>query len=477
MGDKYPLQNLDRAANEGVIAKDAERHYQRSLLSAALIWFTGDVPTLEAIRAIPKAAWIDDDHRAIAAAIVDAADNNQRGDIADVYAALARLGLMFDCSASLMGEITSEQPSCSPSLTRDRILECWDQREFLRKRHVASAFFKGGVDRDDVRTFLADLDLFDSSAEPPAPRQGVGDLIDDAIAGKRRPVHLPWPELNQFSHALMPGTVTVLCGNPGCGKSLFLLELAHAAHVSGSRVALYELEDNRAFHLLRLLAMLDRNPDLTDPEWIESHPAEAIAAREVHFDTLNSFARCIQDDPNDDATVDDISRWVCAQARLGARVIIVDPITVAEAGDKPWQAATRFMGTCAKAMVEYGASLIVSAHPKKGRSDYPREDEVAGGSSFVRRAQSILWIERHFDEHQANVSMRGGAFQVAVNRTLHVLKARNCKGAGTKVAFKFNDDTLRYEELGIENRARKGKPWIGDANSAGTPFSDDEAAF
>lgn len=466
-----------RAKNCPWMPCEAEIWEQESLLAAALI-FPRNAEWREAVAKIDPACWHEDHARDVALAVVGANGNGQNGTIGDVWYHMLATGSVWDGTGEYLGRLVGVQPSCCASLSVERIQEYWSRREFIRKRHIAaSALSAPELAVSDARTFLGDLDLFDSEIAPQAKRGGLNELLEAAITGKRKPVRLPWKELNQNCHALMPGTVTVVCGNPGCGKSFALLEIAYEAFLAGVKVALYELEDDRAFHLLRLLAILDRNPDLTDLEWVEEHPVEAIGAKDRHIETLNAFARCIQDSPDGQPDMDDLSRWIAQQARNGARVIIVDPITVADQGNEPWRTASAFMVQCASVMTQYGSSLIIAAHPKKGSADFPRLEDVAGGSSFTRRAQSVLWLERHDDDHEANVTFSNGyAGQEKVNRTAHVLKARNCKGQGAKIAMRFRDDSLRFEELGIENRGKKAK--YKASMQEISPFNpDDEMVF
>jgi len=67
-------------------------------------------------------------------------------------------------------------------------------------------------------------------AEPLTPAGGLVRLIEDTISGTRQAIPLPWPRVSRLARPLLPATITLLCGAPGCGKSFALLESAYHLH-------------------------------------------------------------------------------------------------------------------------------------------------------------------------------------------------------------------------------------------------------
>ena len=92
------------------------------------------------------------------------------------------------------------------------------------------------------------------TAEPCSVSRGVKDIIDATISGKRTAVRFPWSKVSTLTQALLPHTVTVVCGTPGSGKSFFVLQALAYWHEEGQRVACFELEEDRSYHLHRALA-------------------------------------------------------------------------------------------------------------------------------------------------------------------------------------------------------------------------------
>ena len=76
-------------------------------------------------------------------------------------------------------------------------------------------------------------------------------------------------------------------------------------------------------------------------------------------------------------------------------------------------------------------------------------DSLAGGASYSRFAQTILWLEHHPEPKSSNVKMTLGTIKQDYNRTLHILKARNGIGQGVRIACDFQGTSLELNELGI----------------------------
>ncbi len=299
-------------------------------------------------------------------------------------------------------------------------------------------------------------------AEAVTPAGDLVSLIENTISGKRRDIPLPWGRLSRLARPLLPGSITLLCGSPGCGKSFMLLEAAQFFHNAVWTVAVFVLEEDRAACLLRTLTQLEGDSQILDPDWMRGNPEAARAALARHQSELDTFAGVIHDAPTKQPTIADLAKWTREQAAAGVRLIIVDPLSVADFGAEPWNAATKFMVDAGKAIRDYGASLILALHPRKGATinGLLDMDGVAGGAAFTRLAQSVLWLEPHTEGHAATIHTMDGLQTTPANRTLHILKARNGPGQGARLAFHFSPDTLTFDELGIEARKpRKPKPY------------------
>ncbi len=290
-------------------------------------------------------------------------------------------------------------------------------------------------------------------AAPTGASVEVSKVFEDAISGKRKPIAWPWPRLTELSRALLPGTLTVLCGDPGCGKSFFLLEAAKFWHQHGEQVAILELEEDRAYHLRRALAQQCGNGNLFDDGWIAGHPAQARQALADHRQLLDEFGRRVFDCPTP-PTLKSVGDWVEARAKAGTRLILVDPITAAATGDKSWAEDLTFVMRAKEAATAHGASVVISIHPKKGqRGTKLGMDDMAGAAAYQRFAQCVIWLEA-FDDAKA-VMIEGR--RASVNRSVAILKCRNGPGRGARLGYSFLGSSLCFAEHGLIDR-KAGSP-------------------
>ena len=293
------------------------------------------------------------------------------------------------------------------------------------------------------------LEMVKATASKQGPAQELQQLLNDIIAGKLRSI--PWPHrgLTTLARALLPGKVICICGDPGCGKSFHILEsAAHWIDVLKVDTAIYELEDDRAYHLHRALAQRERLADLTDYEWILRNPEEARQAFARHSDFLSAFGACITTG-GDDVKLADVLAWVKKQCDAKKRIIVIDPITVADSGERPWIEDRKFI-LAAKAMIRAsGSSLVLVTHPKTGVKKSGGIDGMAGGASYPRFAHTVLWIHRHEKPRRVSVRCDHGGFKTTINRSIKISKARNGPGTGIELGYFFDPKSLLFVEQGV----------------------------
>jgi len=287
-------------------------------------------------------------------------------------------------------------------------------------------------------------------AEGTGPAAEVGELIEDTIAGRRRAIEWPWPMLSRLTRALLPGTLTVVCGDPGARKSLMLLQAAAYWHERGIKIALYELEEDRRFHLLRVLAQRARLADLTNDKWIRRNPDASRAAWREHCDFLDSFGRRLYVCPDEEVTIGGLGAWIDARAADGSEIICVDPITASTKGRESWTDDLRFVTGAKRAARRHGCRIVLITHPRKGRQKAIGLDELAGGAAYTRFSQTVLWLERLDSPRACTVQTPVGSTTFdAVDSNLRIAKARNGPGAGRHLACTFDGGTLLLHEHGV----------------------------
>ncbi len=294
-------------------------------------------------------------------------------------------------------------------------------------------------------------------ARPHSIAAEVGGLIEDTITGKHEGIKWPWPKLSNLTQALLPKMVTLICGDPGATKSFLLLESLIHWHKKGIRVAAFMLEDDRQFHLLRALAQIEENSNLCNFEWIKENPEESRAAYRRHEHFLDGFGKCIDTAPVKQQTLNNLSAWVEEKAKAGFRIIAIDPVTAAQPTEKPWISDATFLTEVKIIVRNYGASLILVTHSKKGNRSGCTLDDIAGGAAYQRFAHSVIWIERHQQRQLKRIKTDCGTTDIEINRTVHLAKARNGTGQGLQLGYIFDGATLLLAEQGIVLPKQKAK--------------------
>jgi hypothetical protein len=306
-------------------------------------------------------------------------------------------------------------------------------------------------------------EMLEARAEPTGPAAEVGELIEDMISGKWRALEWKFRTLGRLSKALFPGTTTLVCGDPGSTKSFLLLECLAHWHAAGIPVACYMLEDTKRIHLLRALAQMSGEGRITDDDWVRNHPAVAREIYAQHREALDTFGACITSPGANHPTTDEIAAWVEARCKDGCQIIAVDPITCADFSDKPWKDDRRFIWTCQRALAFSGARLILVTHPRKGAGGAKSTgsmDDMAGGASYPRHAQTVLWVQRKDPAEEVEIvsgSENTMNKREEVDRVVKIVKSRNGKGHGAALAFNFLTESLTFEEVGLINGKAKAQ--------------------
>ncbi len=299
----------------------------------------------------------------------------------------------------------------------------------------------------DIQTAI--LNALDT-AKPRGIANEVGEIIRAGTEGRREAIDWPWPEINE-TQALIPGSTTILCGGVGASKSFMLLEAAAYWHSRGILIAVYELEDDRTYHLVRCLAQKAGVSDITNIKWQREHPTEAMNIFEKHRGFLDSFGKCIYSSRTQ-PSLKEIAKWITDKAKT-CRIIAVDPITIARhESEAIWKEDDSFLDTVKRAAVKNNCSVILVTHPIKGASN-PDVNQLAGGSAYQRFSRSILWLESH-EPKSGPVKMACGTTGAEYNRTLHILKSRDGKGLYKKIACEFQADSLTLKEIGVIPRSK-----------------------
>jgi len=281
----------------------------------------------------------------------------------------------------------------------------------------------------------------DPADEVMAHYQGV---IDGSIVA----VPSPWPLLSRYTYCLLPGTITVLCGSPGCGKSLMALQWLAWLLASGHTAAALELENDRKYHVRRHLVQLSGDENLVDLEWVKANPEKVEYYNTIHGVALNNVGNVITDSPRSMVDHAAVLKWMDDQASA-ARVLFIDPVTAVAQADKPWIVDQKFITDSKRLAMDKGISVVLVTHPKKGKAPgAPSMDDLSGGSAFQRFVDTVLWL-RNDGPEDVKISATFGTTEVSINRKMLLCKTRDGKGAGMDIGMWFDPKSLTFRELGV----------------------------
>lgn len=295
-------------------------------------------------------------------------------------------------------------------------------------------------------------------AEPFGPSSAVRRLLEDTISGKRFAVPWPWNGFSRLTNALLPGSIFVICGDPGSAKSLFLVQAARKWLKEGIKFSLYHLEIyEEGSHLLRALAQESGCSDVLEWSWVKEHPDETRSIFQSNQSFLDSFGARLTTSPQKIPSMAELTEWVRDQARDGSRVIGIDPITAAETTERRWDDDRRFVLNCQKIMRDYGSSLVLVTHPKLNAKDGKMGD-VAGGAGFSRFTQTVALLRAFKPEKDVRMKFPMGEKVLSVNRSLKILKASHGAGANVEIGFTFGAGML-FSEHGVVLKDKEKDPF------------------
>ena len=188
---------------------------------------------------------------------------------------------------------------------------------------------------------------------------------------------------------------------------------------------------------------------MTDIEWVIANPDEMRYYSGTHGEFLADFGSRLFTAPASDVTHAGLLAWMEERAAAGVRVFGIDPITAVEPGSKPWQADRDFVISSRRILSKYGAAMIVVTHPKKGCKGSNDLEDLAGGASWSRLNDNVLWLGYLKEPEDVPVQTGFGLTTSTINRKLIVRKSRNTKGTGQRVGFMFEPRSLTFTEKGI----------------------------
>jgi len=312
-----------------------------------------------------------------------------------------------------------------------------DVVDFLEAIDGDAAYKRGALDivLEQAKTVSAAAELF--------------ARIEACVDGTYRDIGFPWRAINRLTQSLLPGSIAMLCGNPGATTSYFVLESLMHWEAAGLPIACLMLEHDKAYWLQRCLAIFAENAGIVSAEWIHQNPEVARQAGSKYARALNRMARIIETTAGDASHLDLLS-WLDLKSTAGCRILIIDPVTAAAATDQPWVADRNFVMRAKALARDRGFSLVLVTHPRvASKQRIAPLDDLAGGAAFQRFTQTVLLLRSHYPLREITCAGQFGNSAAQINRSILVAKATNGPGSGMEIAMDFDSQRLRFAERGL----------------------------
>lgn len=282
------------------------------------------------------------------------------------------------------------------------------------------------------------------------PIEKMQEEIEDEIAGTRFALPFPGIPLLQKTRALLPGTLTMICGEPGSSKSLFLINALIEWTKSNFNCAALFLEKSLPFYFRRALALLSEESWLATDDGVRKNPQRTEELKHQHID----FLRRLHNEKvfqcprlQDDVDIPTLLGWIRRESRH-RQLLVVDPITYITSDNN--KDDKDMVKTMQRILTENECALILVTHPKteEGRRTMPNQDKVAGHRSFRQFSDSIFWLQPHSLRTKEMLLDTGEIEECAFNKTWYNLKVRGGRGTGDRYAIMFNELDLKLRQQG-----------------------------
>jgi hypothetical protein len=294
------------------------------------------------------------------------------------------------------------------------------------------------------------IDVIVATAKPvvPAALSAFDGEMVSVKSGERACLETQWPVLDRETQAFMPRNILVVAGNPGASKSFLALQVIRHA-LKTVPVSALMLEDDRTFHIRRLLAQISSCSKLTENNWIEENREEYDRIREKHEDELKIISRSLHEAERGSIDVKGLLAWVEEHAKH-SRLLVIDPISYMRRSKHGWLDDEEFLDGAHEIVKRSNTTLMLITHTtKQGMGKGPMDMScICGGTGYMRKAQTVLFLSKMSDEHEVTIGCAAGRTKEHINRCVWVFKARNAPGYHM-LGFKFDGQSLTWKEAGI----------------------------
>jgi hypothetical protein len=295
-----------------------------------------------------------------------------------------------------------------------------------------------------------------SNAEEVLTSKPLLERFEDIYSGKYVAQSWPFPILTEQSQSLLPGSVVIIAGSPGAGKTFFMLQSIRHWIQSGVKVAVMELEENFEFYSHRLLAIEAGFINILDPKWIKKNEEQSREILRRNLDAIEKIVPSINFPDPGGMNMKQAAEWIERKAREKNRIIVIDPITMIQEGKEPWAEAPAFIARIKIAVLAHGCTLVCVSHPKKGFLNKTGDftlDDIAGPAAFTRFISSAFALQHVEMDEPGDIRLPDGSTSKDTwNKTIRIMKVREGRGTSKVVCYNWIANTATFSEVGIKSK-------------------------
>ncbi len=318
--------------------------------------------------------------------------------------------------------------------------------------HLINEQSLGLPEKGDIEEFLQEHKpeaIKEVMANAPIKGSTFAKKYEETCDGLHQPMDFPWPELSR-TQALLPQTLTTICGLAGASKTLMALQLALHLFQEGVPFGFCEVEGARFNMELRLLAMLSGDSRVCNRKWLKHNRAVAMTMMKEHQRTIDDFGKSLYAEETRGITHKRVLEWCSEEIKAGKKLLVIDPCTAITytTARNTYLEEKQFVDDVQNLAVSKDVNIILVTHPTKS-VQVSTQGAVANSASFTRFPKALLWLETHSDKESVVKCRDTGERTVFHNRTIFIEKANNGPLTGKRIAYKFDEQTFLLEELGV----------------------------
>ena len=292
--------------------------------------------------------------------------------------------------------------------------------------------------------------------------------IQAQIKGDIVTIPLPWPKLSLGCRALRPGSMTLIAGPEKVGKSYLTMAIIRAVHEQKHTWKYLPLEDDREAWMMRMLAILEEDYQMTEVEQNTANLRQSALLRRE--EEIAGYIKNVTENPHvgrvdemgeyviPKVTMDRVITWIKKAAKK-ARVVVVDPLSQIDfPGKNRWDQEADFIRQALGVIKSTGASLILVAHTvKRGGISAKMEltaSDVQGSAMLTRLAHTTILVDAN-ETTEREIAYLGDTQTVESNRIVTIAAARFGSGSRSRLAFMQEPYKPIFTELGFLAKAKK----------------------